>query len=142
MNSFFRLMSAFPPNKILAILLLLIYILLNVACEEEPSYNEINVEISNSELYQHPTVGGDEEGARIKTQAKHFEISEIIRNSETNYVATYTYKSKSDFIGIDFVEIEILTGSECKCSNQIRNYKNKFYYNRLAKNKNSNPYST
>jgi len=105
-------MCAFLPNKILVILVLLIFVSLFAACEEEPSYNEINVEISNSELYQYPTVGGDEEGARIKTQAKHFEISEIRRSLETKYVATYTYKSKADFVGQDFVEIEILTGSD------------------------------
>ena len=94
------------------IFFLLIFVSLFVGCDEESSPNHINVEISNSELYQHPTVGGDEEGARIKIQAKYFEISEIIRNAETNYVATYTYKSKTDFIGRDFVEIEILTGSD------------------------------
>ena len=91
---------------------LLIFISLVVACDEDPSYNEINVEISNSELYQYPTVGGDEDGASIKTQAKHFDVSEIRRNAETDYVATYTYKSQPDFIGNDFVEIEILTGSD------------------------------
>ncbi len=105
-------MNTFSTSSVLTVLLLLILISLTIACNDESSSRDINVEIRSSELYQYPTVGGDEEGAIIKTQAKYFEISEIRRNAETNYVATYTYKSKADFVGQDFVEIEILTGSD------------------------------
>ena len=76
------------------------------------SEDDINVSLKNYETYEYPTVSGDEEGAIIKTQAKHFEISEIKRNAGTNYVAVYIYKSKLDYVGNDFVEIETRKGSD------------------------------
>jgi hypothetical protein len=57
-------------------------------------------------------VSGDEDGARISTQAKHYSISEIRRDAETNWVAVYVYQPAAGFVGSDYVEIEILTGSD------------------------------
>ena len=51
---------------------------------------------------------GGEDGAIIKTQAEHFEVSEINRNSSTGYSAIFSYKPKANYVGYDFVEIEIL----------------------------------
>lgn len=77
----------------------------------EPNISEtVNVSLKNTETYQYPTVGGDEDGARISTQANHSSISEIRRNAETNWVAVYVYRPASGFVGSDYAEVEILTG--------------------------------
>jgi len=47
----------------------------------------VSVSMKNTETYKYPTVSGDEQGARISTQAKHYSISEIRRNAETAFVA-------------------------------------------------------
>ncbi len=57
-------------------------------------------------------IGGDEEGASISIQATHFEISEIVRDSSTNYLAIYRYKPAVDYVGTDSVEIKTSTGSD------------------------------
>ena len=67
--------------------------------------NEI-IELSKNQICEYFCVGG-EDGATIKTQAKHFEISEINRNSETGYAAIYRYKPKANYVGYDSVQIEI-----------------------------------
>jgi hypothetical protein len=82
------------------------------SCTENYSPDETNVVISNSETFEYKTVGGDEEDAVIVKQAKHFEISEIVRNASTNYIAVYKYKPKPGFIGADHAEIEIRKGSD------------------------------
>jgi hypothetical protein len=81
-------------------------------CQHRNSTETVSVSIRNTETYKYPTVSGDEEGARISTQAKHYSISEIRRNAETGFVATYVYQPASGFVGSDYAEIEILTGSD------------------------------
>ena len=89
------------------------FILLNCSTNNSPVNDEINVQILNSEVYEYKTgISGDEEGASIKKQAQHFEISDIFRNSETGWEAVYRYKPESNFIGFDYVELEIETGSD------------------------------
>ena len=89
------------------------FILLNCSTNNSPVNDEINVQILNSEVYEYKTgISGDEEGASIKKQAQHFEISDIFRNSETGWEAVYRYKPESNFIGFDYVELEIKTGSD------------------------------
>jgi hypothetical protein len=80
-------------------------------CKDEDAVQIVQVNLRNTELYQFPTVGGDEEGARISAQAKHFSISEIRRNAETNWVATFAYQPAAGFVGSDNAEIEVLTNS-------------------------------
>lgn len=82
------------------------------ACRAPTAVETVTVSIAAGELYQYPTVGGDEEGARIVTQARHYATSEIRRNAATNWVATYVYQPAAGFTGSDGVEIEILTGSD------------------------------
>jgi hypothetical protein len=73
----------------------------------------IPVNLKNTESYNHNTgITGDEDGASIIVQAKHYEISDIIRNGETNWEAVYKYKPKSGFIGTDYIELELSTGSD------------------------------
>jgi hypothetical protein len=83
-----------------------------VSCASTDSTQTIDVSLQRGELYQHATVGGDEEGARIATQAVHYAISEIRRDSTTNWVAVYAYQPAADFIGSDQVELEILSQSD------------------------------
>jgi hypothetical protein len=81
-------------------------------CRERDSVQIVNVSLRNTESYQYATVGGDEEGARVSTQAQHYSLSEIRRNAATHFVATYVYQSAAGFIGTDDSEIEVLTGSD------------------------------
>jgi len=81
-------------------------------CKHPNSVETVSVSLRNTETYRHPTVGGDEEGTRIITQANHYSVSEIRRNATTNWVATYVYQPVPGFVGSDYVEIEILTGSD------------------------------
>ena len=68
---------------------------------------EINETLKNAESYYKTLVGGDEEGASIKIQATHYENSELIRNESTNFSVVYHYEPIIDFIGTDFVIIEV-----------------------------------
>jgi hypothetical protein len=81
-------------------------------CSDTVRVETIRVSLQSGQIYQFPTVGGDEEGARIVTQPKHYSISEIRRDAETNWVATFVYQPAAGFVGSDYAEIEILTGSD------------------------------
>lgn len=81
-------------------------------CGQSNSFETVNVSLRNTEIYQYPTVSGDEDGARISTQANHFRTSEIRRNAETNWVAVYVYEPAAGFVGSDYAEVEIFTGSD------------------------------
>ena len=82
------------------------------ACKDASSVETVKVSLANSQAYQYPTVGGDEEGARISVQPSHAITSEIRRNAETNWVATFVYQPSAGFVGSDYAEIEIVTGSD------------------------------
>jgi len=81
-------------------------------CKEPGSVDTVNISLTNAQAYQYPTVSGDEESARISIQPKHYIISEIRRNAETNYVATFVYQPTAGFVGSDYAELEIMTGSD------------------------------
>jgi hypothetical protein len=81
-------------------------------CGEPNSFQAVSVSLTNTETYQYPTVGGDEEGARISTQPNHSSISEIRRDAATNWVAVYVYRPAAGFVGSDYAEVEIMTGSD------------------------------
>lgn len=83
-----------------------------VSCDESTPTEILTVSLSNVETFRYPTVGGDEEGARITTQPRHAAISEIVRGAETNWVATYVYQPAPGYIGSDHAQLEILTGSD------------------------------
>ncbi len=63
-------------------------------CKEPGSVATVSVSLTNAQAYQYPTVSGDEESARISIQPKHYIISEIRRNAETNYVATFSFTNR------------------------------------------------
>ena len=99
-------------RKIAAVGILLPFVVHFQGCREASPLETISVSLASTETYQYPTVGGDEDGARISTQAKHYSISEIRRNAATNWVATYVYQPGVGFVGSDSVGLEILTGSD------------------------------
>lgn len=91
-------------------------LLLSLACNdltEDPTQNasKIAVQLRNTDTYQYPTVGGDEEGAVIAKQAAHYQVSEIRRDSSTNWVAVYFYQPQAGYLGNDYAELEIHTNS-------------------------------
>lgn len=87
-------------------------LVLVAGCNNDPPVQTINVALKAGQVYQYPTVGGDEEGARLVTQARHFAVSEIRRDAQTNWVATYIYQPEEGYLGLDGAEIEVLTGSD------------------------------
>lgn len=89
------------------------------ACKEKLAVESITVSMLNTDRYRHPTVGGDEEGARISMQASHYSVSEMRRDSETNWVATYVYQPTAGYTGADDVELEIFGGSDGATALQI-----------------------
>lgn len=77
----------------------------------QPKAEEIEVTINNTEVYELDLgVSGDEERASIISQASHFETSEIVRDSTTQWNAVYRYKAQSGYMGSDTVLIETCTG--------------------------------
>jgi hypothetical protein len=97
----------------LAPLVLLVPLVIHVqGCRYLNSVENISVSLKSTEVYQYPTVSGDEDGARISTQAAHYSISEIRRNAATNWASAYVYQPAASFVGSDYAEIEILTGSD------------------------------
>lgn len=83
-----------------------------LGCAQEPGIQKIDVSLNPGQVFQYPTVGGAEEGARIAVQAQHFSLSEIRRNPDTRWVAVYVYQPADGFQGADYSEIEVLTGSD------------------------------
>ena len=95
-------------KNILKTLLLLVTIPFIVSCQKEKTkIDEINVTLKNTESYHQTFVLGDEEGATIKVQAQHYEKSEFIRDESTNMNVVYHYKPITDFVGKDYVVIEV-----------------------------------
>lgn len=86
-------------------------VLLAAGCGDDPAVQTIDVSLSPGQIYEYPTVGGDEEGARIVTQARHSAISEIRRDATTNWVAVYVYQPQAGYSGPDGADIEVRTGS-------------------------------
>ena len=117
----YRLIISLPRSKFLILLAIVFTV---VSCNQGLNYNVlpqkanhnqdiIPVELKRTEIYEYRTgISGDEEGASIKKQGQHHEISEIIRDSTTNWEAIYRYQAKKDYVGKDEVEIETSRGSD------------------------------
>ena len=95
--------------------LIIIGILISCNNDDDNSNTEIiteNITISNSENYEYDLGGfGDEEGAGIKTQSEHFEISELERDFDTGQII-YKYKAETNYVGTEYVEITTGRGSD------------------------------
>jgi hypothetical protein len=105
-------MTSLRFHRLVASVLLLPVAVVVQGCRESNPVETVTVSLKNAEVFQYPTLGGDEDGARIATQATHYSISEIRRNAETNWVAVYVYQSAPGFVGSDYAELEVLTGSD------------------------------
>lgn len=105
-------MKPMHVHGLVAVALLLPAAVAVQGCRESNTVETIPVTLRNTDTYQYPTVGGDDDGARISTQAGHYSISEIRRNAETNWVAVYVYRPAPAFVGEDYAELEIFTGSD------------------------------
>jgi hypothetical protein len=99
-------------RRFIAFALVLPAVLHVQGCKASNPVETVNVSLKNTETYSYPTVGGDEDGATISTQARHYSISEIRRNAETNWIAVYVYRPASGYVGSDYAELELLTGSD------------------------------
>ena len=55
---------------------------------------------------------GDEEGARIKKQAQHAELSDLEYGYDGAVVINFVYKPEPGFLGEDLIWIEINRGSD------------------------------
>ena len=67
-------------------------------CKESNPLETVSFSLKNTDVYQYPTVGGDEDRERISTTPNHYSINEIRRNAETNWVAVYVYRPVAGFI--------------------------------------------
>ena len=76
-------------------------------CKIQGASNKTNVTLKNTESYNRTFVLGDEEGAAIAVQAQHYEKSELVRDESTNMNMEYRYKPTTDFVGNDYVILEI-----------------------------------
>ena len=73
---------------------------------------ELDVTVSNTDKYEYDLGSfGDEEGARIHIQARHFETSVLGRDLNTSRIL-YKYKSTAGYVGTDYVEIYSERGSD------------------------------
>lgn len=76
-------------------------------CKIQGANNETTLTLKNTESYSRTFVLGDEEGASIPVQAQHYEKSELVRDESTNMNVEYRYKPTADFVGNDYVILEI-----------------------------------
>lgn len=83
-----------------------------LSCAKAPPVEVLTVSMSNSDTFEYPTEGGDEDGVRITTEPRHAAVSEVRRGAETNWVATYVYRPVDGYAGSDHVQLEILTNSD------------------------------
>jgi len=81
-------------------------------CKDPDAVETVIVYLKNTETFQYRTVGGDEGGARISTQATHYSISEIRRDASTDWYAVYVYQPAAGYLGEDHAEVEVMTGSD------------------------------
>ena len=101
----------FSTNRAATTLVLLVATA-SAACRSSGDAETVAVALRNSETYQFAMATGDEDGARIVAQAEHFAVSEIRRDSSTNWSALYVYAPAASFVGEDSVQLEILSGSD------------------------------
>lgn len=97
-------------RRLIKLAVLLPAFIVSSACREGVPTERISVSLSNTEAFSYPTVGGDEEGARIAIHPKHALTSEIRRGAGTNWIATYVYQPKAGYIGSDYAQLESFSG--------------------------------
>ncbi len=85
------------------------------------------VVLSNNEIFTYDLGSfGDEEGAGIRTQAEHFELSQIDSDMNSGQ-RTYRYKPEIGYTGTDFIELTTSRGSDGSGPNtDVRNIRISF----------------
>jgi hypothetical protein len=83
-----------------------------VGCSPDSDTEVISAVLRSDETYQLDLVSGDEGGARVVEQARHFAVSEVRRDASTSWAARYVYAPAAGFVGNDRVELEVLSGSD------------------------------
>lgn len=101
-----------PLSRLTAALFVLPLVLVTPGCTATDATQTIAVALQKGQTYEYRTVGGDEEGATIVVHPMHFAISEIRRGPATNWVAVYVYQPAAGFVGSDYAELQVLTGSD------------------------------
>jgi hypothetical protein len=99
-------------RRLLQIVMLVWAFGLPAACRNSQPIESYRVTLRNTERYEHRTVGGDEEGAQIVVQPKHSSLSEIRRDRETLWTAVYFYQPAAGYVGSDYAELLLSTGSD------------------------------
>lgn len=111
-------------KTILKLTFVLLTLLTWVCCEyEETPGNETPgpIQLKSGQEFRYDfKILGDEEGATIISQARHAEISEIIRNESTGWSVVYHYKPVQGFTGSDSVAIETCTGGDGNGCTEIK----------------------
>lgn len=91
-----------------------------VACEKDPGIREkgtLQATVVAGQVYELKlNACGDEESARILSAPKHAELSEIIRNAQSDFCPLYRYRSKKDFRGTERMVLETCTGGAITCT--------------------------
>jgi hypothetical protein len=104
-------MAALRLRRSNALILLISVVVHFQGCRESNPVETVSVSLRNTETFEYPTLGGDEEGASISTQAEHYSVSEIRRGAETNWVAVYVYRPVEGYVGSDYAELELRSSS-------------------------------
>ena len=99
-------------HRLVAFFLFLPVAVILEGCSQTSPVDTVDIPLRNTETYEYPTVGGDEDGVTISRQARYYRVSEIRRNKETNWVGVYVYQPAAGFVGTDHAEIQIETGSD------------------------------
>ena len=104
-------MKTLQPRHLVAIASLLLLATSTTTCTESPAV-KVSVSLKNSQTYRYTAAGGDEEGASISTQAQHYSMSGIRRDSSTGWTAIYIYQPVTGFVGSDRVVLDFLTNKD------------------------------
>lgn len=83
-----------------------------LACDGDVPEEDVTVSLLAGETLEYPTVGGDEEGARILVPPRHAAISEIRRDAGTGWTVVYVYRPEPGFVGTDSVQLEVFTNPD------------------------------
>lgn len=95
--------------------IIVLFTLFAIGCSDETaeykSTTDVEAFIQSTDSLIYPITLGDEEGAYIFKQASNYKTSEII-NINDSWEIMYSYKPAPGFVGVDYVEIVKITGSD------------------------------
>lgn len=76
------------------------------------TFQNLDITLTNIQVYKLRLSVGDEEGVGIFEQAKHFFQSKIVMNASTDWEHEYQYIPDANYAGPDQVTILLSTGSD------------------------------